>query len=81
MTVKEGITLLGEMAVRISRPAPGFFVGIARAGSADPFVAAGDAERLTSLAFGPPLHILVVPADLHPVEKEYLEAFSYHGDQ
>jgi diphthine synthase len=80
MTVHEGIRLLGEMAVRTSRPAPGFFVGIARAGSPDPLVAAGSAGRLRGVEFGPPLHILVVPADLHPVEQEYLEAFSlYEG--
>lgn len=80
MTVKEGIALLGEMAVRISRPAPDFFVGIARAGSPDSLVASGSGERLAKMEFGPPLHILVVPADLHPVEKEYLEAFSlYEG--
>jgi diphthine synthase len=80
MTVTEGIGLLGEMAVRISRPAPDFFVGIARAGSKDALVAAGSGARLAKLEFGPPLHILVVPADLHPVEQEYLEAFSlYEG--
>jgi diphthine synthase len=80
MTVKEGIALLGEMAARISRPAPDFFVGVARAGSSDALVAAGSGARLANLSFGPPLHILVVPADLHPVEQEYLEAFSlYEG--
>jgi len=80
MTVNEGIGLLGEMAVRISRPAPDFFVGIARAGSPDALVAAGSAGRLARVEFGPPLHTLVVPADLHPVEQEYLEAFSlYEG--
>ncbi len=80
MTVTEGIALLGEMAARISRPAPDFFVGIARAGSKDALVAAGSGARLAKLEFGPPLHILVVPADLHPVEQEYLEAFSlYEG--
>ena len=80
MTVNEGIGLLGEMAVRISRKAPDFFVGIARAGSKDALVAAGSGARLAGLDFGPPLHILVVPADLHPVEQEYLEAFSlYEG--
>jgi len=80
MTVKEGITLLGEMAVRLSRPAPDFFVGVARAGSPDALVAAGSAGRLARVEFGPPLHILVVPAGLHPVEQEYLEVFSlYEG--
>jgi diphthine synthase len=80
MTVSEGSSLLEEMAIRISRPAPDFFIGIARAGSPDTFVAAGSAGWLRRLDFGPPLHILVVPADLHPVEQEYLEAFSrYEG--
>jgi len=76
MTVNEGIALLGEMAARISRPAPDFFVGIARAGSEDALVVAGSRARLANFSFGPPLHILVVPANLHPVEQEYLEAFS-----
>jgi diphthine synthase len=80
MTVNEGIALLGEMAERISRKAPGFYVGVARAGSTDAFVAAGSRARLAELDFGPPLHILVIPADLHPVEQEYLEAFTrYEG--
>jgi diphthine synthase len=80
MTANEGIALLGEMATRISRPAPGFYVGIARAGSLDAFVAAGSAARLRDLDFGPPLHVLAVPAELHPVEQEYLEAFArYEG--
>jgi len=80
MTVREGIALLGEMAARISRPAPGFFVAIARAGSDDSLVAAGGAEWLARIELGPPLHILVIPAELHPVEQEYLEAFSlYEG--
>lgn len=80
MTIPEGIALLGEMAARTGRPAPGFLVGIARAGSPDAFVAAGSPGWLGGLDFGPPLHILVVPAALHPVEQEYLEAFAlYEG--
>jgi diphthine synthase len=80
MTVREGIALLGEMAARISRPAPDFLIGIARAGSPDSLVAAGGPAWLAGIDFGPPLHVLVVPADLHPVEREYLEAFArYEG--
>jgi len=80
MTVPEGIALIGEMAARTSRPAPDFLVGIARAGSPGAFVAAGSPGWLGGLDFGPPLHILVVPATLHPVEQEYLEAFAlYEG--
>lgn len=80
MTVAEGIDLLGEMAGRISRPAPLFFVGVARAGAPDAVVAAGSAAWIRSVEFGPPLHVLAVPAELHPVEQEYLEAFAlYEG--
>lgn len=81
MTVGEGIALLGEMAHRISRPAPGFYVGVARAGSADAFVAAGSPGWLAGQNFGPPLHVLVVPADRHPVEQEYLEAFTRYENR
>ena len=79
MTVREGIDLLGGMAARVSRTAPGFYVGIARAGSPDAVVAAGSAEELAGVDFGPPLHVLVVPAALHPVEQEYLEAFARYA--
>jgi diphthine synthase len=78
MTVKEGIALLREMAARTSRRAPDFFVGVARAGSPDARVAAGKAGHFAGLDLGPPLHILVVPASLHPVEQEYLEGFSLY---
>jgi diphthine synthase len=47
-------------------------VAIARAGSARPVVAA---DRITALAdhdFGDPLHLLVIPGDLHHVEAEAL---------
>jgi diphthine synthase len=81
MKVNEGIALLREMALRISRPAPVLFIGVARAGSPDSFVAAGSAGFLAGLDFGPPLHVIVVPAELHPVEQEYLEAFTrYEGE-
>ncbi len=39
-------------------------------------VAAGTAERLRSVDFGGPLHILIVPGELHVMEREYLEAFA-----
>jgi diphthamide biosynthesis methyltransferase len=55
---------------------PALMVGVARAGSSVPRIIAGSPDMLQSLDFGPPLHILVVPADLHPVEAEYLERFA-----
>jgi diphthine synthase len=81
MTIPEGIALLGEMAARISRPLPGLLVGVARAGSCESFVAAGSPGWLAGLDFGSPLHALVAPAELHPVEQEYLEAFARYEDR
>jgi diphthine synthase len=52
------------------------YVGIARAGSDDPQVRAGSGAVLRLVDFGPPLHILVVPADLHEMERSYLEMFA-----
>ncbi|MFB6191993.1 MAG: diphthine synthase [Haloarculaceae archaeon] len=50
-------------------------VAVCRAGGPDPVV---DADRLGALAgrsFGDPLHLLVLPGELHHVEREALAAF------
>jgi diphthine synthase len=75
MTVNEAIDLLERMAaeknLRIS-----LYIGIARAGSDNPVVRAGPAGTLKSVDFGPPMHILIVPAELHDMEQSYLERFA-----
>lgn len=76
MTIGEALELLERMAELRQERLPELFVGIARAGSDAPLVRAGALEHLMELDFGPPLHILVVPASLHPVEQEYLELFA-----
>jgi diphthine synthase len=75
MTIPFAIELLEEMAEKSGASIP-LYVGIARAGSESPVVAAGTADSLKQTDFGPPLHILVIPASLHVVEKEYLELFA-----
>lgn len=75
MTAGEGIGILSGLAEKKNVQIP-LYVGIARAGSERPVVAAGTAGKLMSVNFGPPLHILVVPASLHIMEKEYLELFA-----
>jgi diphthine synthase len=75
MTVHEAIDLLEQMAAEKKMRVP-LYVGIARAGSGDPIVRAGSAGTLKSVDFGPPLHILVVPAELHDMEQSYLERFA-----
>ncbi|MFB6141925.1 MAG: diphthine synthase [Halorientalis sp.] len=47
-------------------------VAVCRAGSPDPTVRADTLSVLAGESFGPPLHLLVVPGDLHPLEREAL---------
>ena len=75
MTVPEAIALLEDMAGKKGCRIP-LYVGIARAGSDAPVIIAGPAERVRAGDFGPPLHILIVPAELHDMEREYLEMFA-----
>jgi diphthine synthase len=75
MTVSEAVTLIEEIAVAKNITIP-LYVGIARAGSENPVVKAGKADVMKLLDFGPPLHILVIPAELHDMERSYLEMFA-----
>lgn len=75
MTVAQAVELMEELAGIKGFSIP-LYVGVARAGSDCPAVAAGNGEKMRSIDLGPPLHILVVPARLHVVEQEYLEAFA-----
>ncbi|WP_159901908.1 diphthine synthase [Salinirussus salinus] len=50
-------------------------VVVGRAGSDDPTVRADRLDALAGGDFGPPLHLLVVPGELHPLEREALAAF------
>jgi len=75
MTVHEAIDLLEQMAAGKKMQVP-LYVGIARAGSDNPLVRAGTADTLKSVDFGPPLHILIIPAELHDMERSYLEMFA-----
>jgi diphthine synthase len=78
MTINQGIELL--LAVEQKRNGGilkgAVCVGIARAGSAEPCVKAARIEALGSFDFGGPLHIMVVPAELHFLEEEALEALA-----
>lgn len=76
MTISEGIEIIEQMAEKENTSPPELYVGIARAGSGEPTVIAGDGDRLKSADFGEPLHILIVPAELHMMEQEYLETFA-----
>ena len=66
-----GDTAAGLLADHLDCPA----VVVARAGSDDPLVRADRLGTLATESFGPPLHLLVVPGDLHPMERDALLAF------
>lgn len=53
----------------------GIGVVVARAGSDDPLVRADELEVLATESFGPGLHLLVIPGELHPMERDALLTF------
>ncbi|MDD1702800.1 MAG: diphthine synthase, partial [Methanoregula sp.] len=75
MTVAEGVGLLEQMAGKKGVSLP-LYIGIARAGSKNPVVRAGTAQALHGTDFGQPLHIIVIPGELHEMERLYLERFA-----
>lgn len=75
MTISEAVDILEEQAKRAGKTIP-LYIGVARAGSDEPAVHAGNAEDMKNFSFGDPLHILIVPAELHDIEREYLERFA-----
>lgn len=75
MTIRDAVDLLEGMAAGRQIRIP-LYVGIARAGSDDVIVRAGPAEQVRKTDFGPPLHIIVIPAELHDMEQRYLEVFA-----
>lgn len=78
MTLGQGIELLlhSEHEKGRDRLASSLAVGIARAGSVSPTVRADTLAKLKEYDFGPPPHILVIPASLHFLEQEALQTFA-----
>lgn len=75
MTVPEGIELLLEMEHRCGDGViteKTVLAGVARASSPEPTVAAGYPRQLLDMDFGPPLHTLVAPGELHQMEARAL---------
>jgi diphthine synthase len=75
MKIAESVDLLEEQASRVGTSIP-LYIGIARAGSDNPVVHAGCAEEMRKFEFGSPLHVMIVPAELHDIEREYLVRFA-----
>ena len=71
MRADEAAERLGDADVDAS-----LAVGVARLGSDDVHVFAGTPEEVAAHDFGSPLHLLIVPASLHPIEEESLRALA-----
>ncbi|MGZ4911981.1 MAG: diphthine synthase [Halobacteriota archaeon] len=78
MSINQGIELLihSEHEKGRNQLIGSLAVGIARAGSPSPVVKTDVLGRLKDYDFGPPLHVLVIPAPLHFMEEEALERFA-----
>jgi diphthine synthase len=79
MTVHDAVGILEDLTCRLGFGIP-CYIGIARAGSEEPLVVAGNARKLMETDFGGPLHILVIPGKLHVMEHEYLKIFAHYED-
>jgi diphthine synthase len=80
MTANEGIKLLLKMEGKKNEKVfsnQDIICVVARAGSTEPLVKADTIEQLEQQQFGPPLHTLVVPGNLHFME---VEALKYLAD-
>lgn len=51
-------------------------VGVARIGTDSQCIISGTLEELLTVDYGPPLHSLVVPGQLHVMERELLATFA-----
>ena len=63
-------------AGRLAPELDGLGVVVARAGGPDPLVVADRLSALAEGTFGEPLHLLVLPGELHHLEREALEALA-----
>ena len=79
MTVNEGIELLYQLEKKCKKGIitdSRIIVGVARVGSEGCLVKCDAIKNLKGYNFGKPPHSIIIPAQLHPKEKEYLEIFA-----
>tara|TARA_A100001037_G_C15138305_1_gene632285 strand:+ start:873 stop:1640 length:768 start_codon:yes stop_codon:yes gene_type:complete len=51
-------------------------VVVARAGSQNPYVVLGKLKHLAKMDFGNPLHLMIIPGELHHMEMEAMQSFA-----
>jgi len=78
MTAKEALRYLLDLERTIQEGVINdetIAVVIGRAGSEDPLIEAGKISDLINRELGDPLHVLIIPGDLHFLEEEHLKFF------
>jgi diphthamide biosynthesis methyltransferase len=76
MTANEGFELLMKMEKKLKKRLLNndtIACVVARAGAPDPMIVADTIQNLKTMDFGPPLHTIVIPGNLHFMEIEALE--------
>ncbi len=74
MTVNQALEQYIEVATL--EGIPEVVVGCARIGATDQIIKSGSIEEVIAFDFGAPLHSVIIPGDLHFLEKEALDAFT-----
>ena len=79
MTANDGMKILLDIEDKLGKDlfkSGSIICVVARAGSPKPLVAAGTIKELIEQDFGGPLHTIIVPGELHFMEREALEVLS-----
>jgi len=76
MTVNDALNILLELEAKIGGgviTGKTIVIGIARLGYNDELIKAGEIEKMVKYDFGPPPHVVIIPAKLHFIEEEILK--------
>lgn len=73
MTIREAILQILEVKPEYVSE---IMIGVARIGAPDQLIRSGYGRDLVEEDFGAPLHSLVIPADIHECEREFLQQYA-----
>ena len=80
MNVSQGIEVLQKIEIKRKENIitnDTFIIGIARLGRENSQIKAGKLKDIKNHDFGEPLHSIIIPGELHDVEKEMLDQYLY----
>lgn len=79
MTCRDAVDILEKMEEKCGAGiinSDTLLIGLARAGSLDPVIVRAKVYEIKNYNLGKPPHVLIVPAELHYMEEEYLKRFA-----